>query len=332
MKKGVTRNLKTAFQTDSKLKQQIRLNRAARTAWVIFRFFLLIGISFILLYPVIYMLSMSFRVPADVTDPSVVWIPKHFVLQNFKDVIKVMKYPEGLMNTAVVSVVSAVLQVISCSLTGYGFARFQFKERNVLFVIVIMTLIIPPQILSIPLYAQFKEFDIFGILGLLSNLTGLELRINLLNKFWVFYLPSLFGQGIRAGLYILVFRQFFKGMPAELEEAALIDGCGSFKTYLKIMVPLTRGAMLTVFLFSMVWHWNDYFYSFMFVSSKRMLSTTLATLRNSLVQIGVDAFDPFMATTYVQAGCLLTILPLLIIYIFTQRYFTESIERTGIVG
>lgn len=305
---------------------------AVSVLYSLVRYAMLIGMSFILLYPIIYMLSMSFRAPSDINDPSVIWIPKNFVLSNFGEVLKVMNYWQGIKNTGFAAVGSALIQMIICAFAGYGFARFEFREKKILFAVAIATLVIPPQILSIPLYAQFKEFDILGVFGLLDKIAGVDVRPNLLNTLWVYYLPSLFGQGIRSGLYILVFRQFFVGMPKELEEAALIDGCGFFKTYLKIMLPNARGAMITVFLFSLVWHWNDYFYASMFVSDLTMLSTTLSVLRNSLQQIGVSAFDPFMATTYVQTGCLLTILPLLIVYTFLQKYFTEGIERSGIVG
>lgn len=301
-------------------------------AWSLFRALLLIGLGFILVYPVIYMFSMSIRATSDINDPSVVWIPKNLVLSNFSTVIKITRYWEALRNTVLIGIGSAVIQTIACAFIGYGFARFQFKERNLLFSLVIFTIIVPPLTLAIPLYLNFIEFDIFGVLRVVGMLTGKNLTLNIINTPFVLIIPSLMGLGIRGGLYILVYRQFFRGLPKELEEAALIDGCGPFATFWKIMIPSCRSAMLTVFLFSVVWHWNDYFSTSMFMGDIRMMATTLASLQSTLQFAAIDYLDPFKIVTYMQAGCLLAILPILVLYLFTQRLFTESIERTGIVG
>ena len=188
------------------------------------------------------MVSTAFRPNAEMNDPSIVWIPKSFTLDNIKQTATVMKFDifsgfaakdNTIINTVYLNVISSVLQVLTCSITGYGFARFKFKGRNVLFAIVLLMIIVPPQITTIPLYLQFAYFKLFGIIPLYS---GGE-QLSLINSGLTMYLPALFANGIKAGLFIYIFRQFFRGLPKELEDAAYLDGCGPFETYVKIMVP-----------------------------------------------------------------------------------------------
>lgn len=309
-----------------------KLHKLTGIAWSIFRTLLFIGLGFILLYPVIYMLSIAFRPVSEVMDPGIVWIPRHLTFDNLKTTFKVMNYPEALLNTVSIGVISAMLQLVSCAVAGYGFARFRFRERNILFALVLFTILVPPQTITIPTYLQFRNFDFFGILGAIGALNGRNLTINLLDTRFSFYLPSALGMGIRSGLYIYIYRQFFRGMPVELEDAAMIDGCGPFSTFTRVMLPNAKAVILTVFLFAIVWHWNDYYYAAMYLSSKLTIATSLANLRQSLKTQGINIYDPFMLVTRMQMGSLLAIFPLLVLYMFTQKHFTESIERTGIVG
>jgi multiple sugar transport system permease protein len=315
-----------------KAKLKHKEKKAAKIIWSVFRMFLFIGLGFVLMYPILYMISISFRPVSEVSDPSIVWIPKTLTLSNFYDVLKVMKFPDTLFTTLSISVGSAILQVISCSLAGYGLARFKLKEGGVLFAIVIFMIIVPMQTLTIPTYIGFKNFDFWGIGTLVKGITGVDIKINLLDSMMVYFLPSALGMGLKSGFFIFVFRQFFRGLPIELEEAALIDGCGAFKTFIKVMVPISATSFLTVFLFSLVWHWNEYYYSIMYMSSVKTLATSLATLSLSLKSIGVDIFNPFQLTTRLQSGCFIMIVPLLILYIILQKYFVEGVERSGITG
>jgi multiple sugar transport system permease protein len=178
----------------------------------------------------------------------------------------------------------------------------------------------------------YQSFSIPIVGDILQALTGSQPSVNLINDPLAFYIPAALGVGIRSGLYIFIFRQFFRGVPKELEEAATVDGCGVFKTFLRIMVPNSGAAFLTVFLFSIVWYWNDFFQTSMLMTGRSTLAVALSSLRLSLRLQGVDIYDPFMLTTRLQAGALVTVLPLLIMYIVLQKYFTESVERTGIVG
>jgi multiple sugar transport system permease protein len=299
--------------------------------WAIIRPLLLIGMGFILLYPVIYMVTIAFRPTSQVIDPSIVWIPKSLTLENFITVFKIMNYGTALKNTLLIGIVSSVLQVAVCCIVGYGFARFKFKERDILFSLVLFTIIVPPQTIFLSSYLNFKNFDILGIFKLIGIMTGSHISLNLLDTPWIFYLTSATGMGIRAGLFIFIFRQFFRGMPKEFEDVAYIDGCGHFKTFVKIIIPNAGAPLLVSFLFSIVWYWNDYFNPAIYFNSTETVATALATLM-SRIYLSTGGTDQFNYVVPMQTGSLLAILPIMLMYIILQRYFTESIERTGIVG
>lgn len=293
----------------------------------LFRYALLIGLAFIILYPLLYILSMAFREARDILDPSVTWLPRHFTMQNIIDAFEAMRYPQALWNTISISVVSSLLQLCSCAIVGYGFARFQFKGKSLLFGLVLLTIIIPPQIIFIPTYLMYSHYDFFG---LTTALFGEQAYANLIDTNWTMYLPAALGVGIRSGLFIFIFRQFFRGLPKELEDAAYVDGCGHARTFLRVIVPNAGGAFLTVFLFSLVWYWNDYYYVSMYFNKTQNISIALQGLTRNLSDLLMQNTNE--TSVRAQAGCLLTILPLLIVFIFLQKYFTEGLERTGIVG
>ena len=298
-----------------------------KIGWSICRGILLFCMSFVLLYPLIYMISVAFRPQEQIFDPTVIWVPKSLTWDNIITAYKLMEYPTALKHTAILGIVSSILQVISCAVVGYGFARFKFKGKSLLFAMVIFTIIVPPQTVIIPLYIEYRFFDFFGLGRLIGLLRGEDLTANLLNTVWAFYLPAIFGVGIRSGLFIYMFRQFFRGMPVELEDAAYVDGCGPVRTFIKVMVPNAAPVFLTVFLFSLVWYWNDYFFTSMFSNQ-----FTVSTVLTSRQVIDVATSQREFSIAHQQAGCLLAIMPVLTLYIFLQKYFTESIERTGIVG
>jgi multiple sugar transport system permease protein len=310
---------------------RFRLRRFS--AWAL-RFAVLFAICFVLLYPLLYMVSVSLRPGHELTDPIVVWIPRTVTLENFRNMLDLLNYPKLLFNSAMLSFVASFLQLVSCAIAGYGFARFKFRGRGVLFALVLFTIIVPPQSVAIPLYMNFRNFDVLGILRLVGLIVGADLRINLLDTLWAIFLPAAFASGIRAGLFVYVFRQFFRSMPIELEDAAYIDGCSPVRVFRSVMVPNAGPALLVSFLFSLVWYWNDYFYVGMFLNKLRTLSLDLGNLGNILITQRTYFEDFYWVDfiAYTQAAALLYILPLLLIFVLLQRYFTESIERTGLVG
>ena len=301
-----------------------------RATWTGIRFFFLLGMTFVILYPLLYMLSMSLRSSADMYDMSVVWIPRHFTLENFRIVFNKLGLGTAMLNTVEIAVGCSLIQMFICALTGYGFARFRFKGNKILFLVVIFTIIIPPQMTNLPNYLLFNNFDLFG---LFQAVTGQPTGINMIDHRSTLYLLSIMGQGIRAGLFILIFRQYFRGVPMELEQAAMVDGCGFARTYFRIMLPNAKGPMLITFLFSLVWYWSDFYTLSTYLSNIRTLSVSLANLRISLeTVVSVDAWDSYKIITMEQAACIASIIPLLILFIILQRKFVQSIETTGLVG
>lgn len=303
---------------------------AGRCFWSLVRAFFLLCISFVILYPLVYMLSMSFRSPEDFYDITVVWLPKNWTLENVRTAVFDIGLLEAMRNTALIAVVASLLQVFVTSLAGYGFARFRFRGNTALFILAVFTIVVPPQMLNIPNHLLMKNLDFFGLIG---AITGAPSPINLLDTPWSFFLTAALGQGLRAGVFILVFRQFYTGLPTELEEAALIDGCGYRKTFLRIMLPNARTPMLVCFLFSLVWYWGDYYASFTYLSSYKTLAVMLIDLRERLQTIlPYDRQTAYYIIPIEQASCILSILPLLLLFIFGQKYFVQGIDKTGIVG
>ena len=300
-------------------------------AWSLFRIFLIIGISYIIVYPILFMISTALRGSEDYYNPMVIWLPLHYSPDSFKNAIKLLDYWNTLGRTAFYSVGASLIQAVICAFTGYGLARFKFKGKNLVLLGVILTIIVPNQTIIVPLYEQYRFFDFFGIGRLIELISGLSLEVNLTDTGWVYFLPSLFGNGLRSGLFVLVFMQSFRGFPRSIEEAAEIDGCSSLKCYLTIIVPNAINSFVTVFLFSLVWHWGDYYYAGMLMGSGSTLAVALKSLPTTAQTMFSTTSDPVANSVCVQAGCLLVILPLLIIFFIGQKSFVESVERTGMV-
>lgn len=299
---------------------------------VVFRTLMLIGLCFILLYPILYMLTMTFRPPEDIYDPSVVWVPKSLTMENINKVMELMEYWKVLWNSVQINLLSSLIQMIPCGLMGYALARFKFPGSKLMFGIVLLTIIIPPQLTIIPLARTIGIFDFFGIgkLGLLFG--GEAWTTSLMDTPFAFYVPAIFGAGIKAGLFVFIFRQFFRNLPKELEDAAAIDGCGFFQTFIRVIVPNALTICLTILILSVVWYWNDYYYSSMFVPNFSTVSLKLTQIPNLYTAAENVALDMFDVVTLSQAGALLTILPILLMYIVLQRWFVQGVERSGLVG
>ena len=305
--------------------------KTANVLFSVFRASLLIGLAYIVLYPILFMLSTALRGSQDYYDPTVIWLPIHFSLQSFKMAIELLNYWKTMGYTAVISIGASLIQALVCATVGYGLARYNFKGKKLIITAVILTIIVPAQTIIIPLYEQYRFFDFFGISRLLELIFGSNFTVNLTNTIWVYYLPALLGNGLRSGLFILVFMQTFRGFPQSIEEAAFIDGCGNLRCYFSIIIPNAINAFVTVFLFSFVWHWNDYYYSGMLMSGNSTLSLALRTLSTTASGVFSNQADPVANAVCVQAGCLLVILPLLVVFFFGQKAFVESVERTGMV-
>ncbi len=302
--------------------------RISSYVWPFFRFIIVFGLAFVILYPILYMISTSIRPQAEMNDPSVMWIPKNIRFENFAEIWAAIDYPNTLWNTLVLNIVSSILQVGTCALTGYGFARFKFKGKGLLFGIVILQIIVPTQIILIPQYMGFRYFDIFGLFNALMGDS-----ISLVDTNWSMYIPAFFCNGIRAGLFIYLFRQFFRGLPKELEDAAYLDGCGPFKTFISVMVPNAASSFLTVFIFSIVWYWNDYYVSSMYFTQGNTISLKIDNISTLIsMYLTGEVGIPTDFLVWMEAGCLLAIAPIIIMYVFLQKYFTEGIAKAGLAN
>lgn len=306
---------------------------------VVLRAVLLTGFAYIILYPIILMISKAFMAQEDVFDNSVLWIPRNFTLRNLEVAMQTMQYGKALRNSLLYAMISTLLQVIPCMMAGYAFARFNFKAKGILFAVVILTILVPPQQFMTPLYLHLSRFDFLGIVKTLNNGQTLNLTATSIP----YFLLSMTGFGLRNGLFIFLFRQSFRGIPRETEEAAMIDGAGQFRIFWQIMLPSSVTIMVTVMLFSFVWQYNDTYYSSLLASGLRTLPQAYGlfdsaitgwngdmTVNNLLSQYVLE--DPKVLSLLRNSAMLLILLPLLVVYGFAQKYFIQSIERSGLVG
>ncbi|MFC5528089.1 carbohydrate ABC transporter permease [Cohnella yongneupensis] len=315
-----------AFELSKWLYETNPVEKTKYWLWVLVRTVLIFGICFIILYPVLLKISIAFKDPVDIFDSSVVWIPRHFTLDNIKLMIDRLDYWKAITATFTLSAGASILQLISCALAGYGFARLPFRGSAILFMLVIFTIVIPPQTIMAPTYLHFRFFDVFGIYHLFTGKPG----FNLLESYWPTFISAALGMGMKNGLYIFIFRQFFRGLPKELEEASYVDGAGVLKTFAKVMLPNSIPAISTVLLFSFVWQWNDDYFVNIFMANSVSLSRQLGML-TSLARpeyVGGFAYSSMLINT----GALLGIAPIFLLYLYAQRYFVESVERAGLVG
>lgn len=284
---------------------------AASLAWKIIRLVMILGLCFIILYPFVIKILSSFKSFSDFMDPTVRFVPKTPTFDNIVECIESMDYWNALKNTGIQSFAVGILQMLVCALIGYGLSRFHFRGRNIVFLCVILTLIIPPQTIMIPLFTRFRYF--------------LGLPQGLIDTHWPMIILSLTGLGWKNGLYVFIFRQFFNNMPKELEEAASIDGCGSLGIFTRVMLPSAVPTMVMIFLFAFSWQWTDIFYNNLFYRD-------LPTLVTAIDLVGASGIEPIIYSMLRNTAAILAIIPLALIFIVAQRFFVQGIENSGIVG
>lgn len=210
----------------------------------------------------------------------------------------------------------------SGSFTGYGFARYKFPGHRLLFAIVILGLIVPLRTIVIPMYMLYS-------------------KLKLLNSYLPILVPTLFGFGLRGGLYIFIFRQFFIRLPYELEDTAKIDGCNFLRTFWNIVIPISQPAILASGILSMVWHWHDFYEPSIFVRKSNLLPLTstlprlfdmLNAMEDELERMGMEEeFMLMFKHALAMEATVIVILSILIVFMILQRYFIQGVERTGLV-
>ena len=309
----------------------LNLNFIKTVVFAIFRYVLLIGISYVVLFPFFSKIAGSFMGKSDFVDVTVRLIPKNFTLDTYKAVFVENGYMEAFLNTFLLSFISALIQTFICALIAYGFAKFKFKGNKILFGLVLLTMIVPHSTLRLSLQMTFQSFDIFGIIG---AITGTGKGIALTNSFWPWIIMSLSGLAFKNGLYIFLLRQFFRGVPDELEESAYIDGSGTLRTFVQIILPLSVPMLITVFLFAFSWQWTDNFYVDIFYSPNNptVLMPDLLTVPLSLSTTNEFAGKALYDSAILNTAGIMIIAPLIVMYVFCQKFLVQGIERSGITG
>ena len=369
MKKNTKRKIRVEFER-APLKERLKAKFLSmyfvkKVVWYIFRLILLIGVSYIVLFPFFSKIAGSFMLPDDFVDATVRLIPRKFSTDNYSAIWKENSYLEAFGNTLFLSAMSAILQTFICCFVAYGLAKFKFKGRSIVFLAVIFTLAIPHKTLEYSMFTKFIDFDVLGIFKFLNG-GGWEIfgktiiknspdlipsaevgfwskiheggGFSMRNTYWPFVILSLGGLAFKNGLYIFMLRQFFKGVPDELEESAYIDGSGIMRTFFTIIIPLSVPMMITVFLFAFSWQWTDTFYTSMFIpdSSRKeglLLLKDIATVPTSLETAYEthEGYNMFSTAVKNTAG-LMIIAPLVVMYLFCQRYLVQGIERSGLTA
>ena len=295
------------------------------------RFILLFGLCFLILQPLFNKISLSFMLEKDLYDPTIIVVPRNFTTDNYKLVSSLIMYWKSLFNSIAISTIVSILQVASATVVGYGFARFDFPLKNFWFACVLLVIVVPPQTIMSSLYLNFRFFDIFGLFKFFTGET-----INLQKSIFPYLMLCLTTMGLKSGLYIFLTRQYFRGIPKELEEAAYVDGCGNFSTFIKIMLPDAKPILVSCFLFAFVWQWTDSFYSKMFLGNIPLLSSKLTAISQLLTDyvIGINGAGSRPSIAYgqmmISTGIIMAIIPLLILYVVAQKSFVENLSQTGI--
>ena len=338
-----------------------------RVVWYIFRLVLLVGISYVVLFPFISKIMASFMAPEDFIDATVILIPKHWTLDMYKYIFLELDYMTGFLNTMMLAGSTAVLQTFACAVIAYGLAKFKFKGGKYVFLAVILTMVIPHPVIQNSMFRYFGSFDILGIFRFLGGggfsfagfdftndfLAGINLAphtiakngsviyssiwtntgLNLNNTYWPLVLLSITGLGFKNGLYVFLLRQFFKGVPDELEESAYMDGSGTLRTFIKVILPLSVPMLITVFLFAFSWQWNDDFYTKLFFTNQKIILLNKIVSNAPPASLKTDYAGQSLYYAAIRNTCgLMIIAPLVILYVFCQNFLVQGIERSGLTA
>jgi len=302
----------------------------------LFRLILLFGLCFLILQPLFHQFSASLMGRADLFNPTVISVPTRPSLDNYRMVIYLMDYWWALLRTIGITLLVVTLQIIACTLAGYGFARYDFPLKKLWFAFVILTIIVPPQTMMGPMFLNFRFFDLFGIVTFIRGEP-----FNLIHRLHGLVILAATGMGLRSGLYIFMLRQYFRNMPKDLEESAYVDGCSKLRTFIQIMLPDAMPMIVSCFLFAFVWQYTDGFYSAMFLRGTGVMSLELSSLGEGYrvwyvlqraAETNTHGWNPPVGEiqAMVSTGVLIGIAPLIIIYLFAQRMFVESIGQSGL--
>ncbi len=268
-------------------------------------YFVLIAVGFIMIYPLLWLFFSTFKTNNEIFS-SIKLFPNAFLTEGYTEGWKGSgQYTFGhyILNTFAMVIPTVLATVGSSTLVAYGFARFNFKFKNLLFMLMISTMILPNAILVIPRYIIFNQFG-------------------WLNSYKPFYMPQIFAF---AAFFNFLMVQFFRGIPRELDESAYIDGYGSFRTLLHILLPLCKPALFSMCIFQFLWTWNDFYNPLIYINSVKKYPVSLA-LRMAIDVNSTVSWNRVFAMSFVA------IIPIVVLFFAAQKYFVEGVATTGLKG
>ena len=266
----------------------------------IVKYTVVIASSLTMILPFLWMLSSSFKDSLEVFNFPIQWIPQNLKLKNYSYIWNKANYPQLFFNTLKLTVVITILQIVTCSLAAYAFSKLVFPERDKIFILYLATLMLPYQVVMIP---QFSVIKIFG----LTNTHMALILIQAFNPMGVFLM-----------------KQFFDGIPNELSEAARIDGLNEFGIYSKIIMPLSKSVIGTLVILTSVSVWNDFLSPLIYINSRELYTIQLG-LRNMISEFTAE-YGPIMAASVIS------IIPILIVFLCFQSFFEQSLASSGVKG
>lgn len=269
------------------------------TSKIIIYFFLICG-SIVCLMPLIWLLRSSFMNTAQIFTSPPEWIPNPFTPKNYSESMQALPFGRYFINTAIITFGNLAGVLISSSICAYSFARLKWPGRDKIFAILIGTMMLPSAVTLIPTFIGFK-------------------MIGTIDTYIPLILPAWFGGG---AYNIFLLRQFYMGLPKELDEAALVDGASYFHIFSRIIVPLSKPAMIVIGLFTFMGTWNDFFSPLIYLNSDRKFT----------VALGLQAFQTMFGTQWnlLMAASVIVIIPVIIVFLIGQNYFIEGIALTGL--
>jgi multiple sugar transport system permease protein len=313
----VKRSVKNSASGKPKVFSRITSAHSASTAKKLARFLILTGLGFVFVYPLLYMLSVSFMDTKDLVDSTVSWIPTHLSFESFIKAAKTLSFWKGFRDSLKMTVIPAALQTFVLAAAGYGLARYRVPLKKLWIALSVVIFLIPVQVTMIPRFLLFNSYKLVGTI-------------------WPMYLITLFGQGVKSSVFLLIYYNYFGSYSKSIDEAARIDGAGPLRIFFSIALPMAKPALVVTYLFSFIWIWNDTVqlpqYSTGAVTTLPMHLQQFAEQFNKLYSsVGVSTGGALNESIQL-AGTLLSILPLIILYFLVQRSFIASIEKTGITG
>lgn len=293
------------------------------------RIVMLLAIGYLVIFPLIYIISNSLKTPEAFKNPLVVWLTTSVSFNSYKLAFQALDYSKSIVSTVVYEIVSAILEVASCAVAAYGLSRFDFKGKKIFMAFLLLMIIVPEQMIVLPNTVSYSDFSFFGITTVVNKIFGTNIRLNILDTVLPFWMPSIFGVGLKSGILIYIYMQFFKGLPKELEEAAWIDGAGPYKTFLSIALPSSSVVYLRCCFFGDM-ALERLSYAVMYVNGKFTTAVKLSDIVTTLQ--GMGYYNSDVANGIILAACFIFIFPVLLLYIAVQNKFIKSIDRVGITG